>query len=268
KSTLLKILAGIETPSEGSLQIIPQLEIVYFDQAKEQLQSDWTLKRALGEGHDSVIFQERSIHVASWARRFQFQVEQLDQPVGVLSGGERARVMISRLMQRKADVLLLDEPNNDLDIDTLEILEDSLEDFPGAIVLVSHDRYLLDRLCTHFLGLGADGLITAFADYGQWEKSLVEEGRAAARKEKSVAKQRTPKAGKLSYNEQREYEKMEETILVAEQDLALAQAQVEDPAVVSHAQKLLSASENMQAAQDRIDALYMRWSELAAKLQG
>ncbi len=275
KSTLLKILGGIESADEGTVQVIPNLEIVYFDQAKEQLQPEWTLKRALADGQDSVIFQDRSVHVASWARRFQFKAEQLDQTVGVLSGGEKARVMISRLMQRKADVLLLDEPNNDLDIDTLEILEDSLEDFPGAIVLVSHDRYLLDRLCTHFLGLAPGGQITAFADYGQWERSLLQEGRSG-RKEKPATvaapampksnKAKPVKSGKLSYNEQKEYEKMEETILHAEQDLADAQASVEDPQITSHSQKLMIASARLQKAQENVDRLYARWTELAGKL--
>jgi len=272
KSTLLKIMGAIEQPTEGTVQTIPNLELVYFDQAKEQLQPDWTLKRALSEGHDAVIFRDRSVHVASWARRFQFKPEQMDTPVSFLSGGEKARVMISRLMQRKADVLLLDEPNNDLDIDTLEILEDSLEDFPGAIVLVSHDRYLLDRLCTHFLGLGAGGKITAFADYSQWERSLLDEGKAA-KKDKaggppSAGKAKTAKAVKLSYNEQREYEKMEESILHAEEAVAEAQALVEDPATSSHTQKLMVASEKLQKAQENVDRLYARWTELEIKVKG
>jgi ATP-binding cassette subfamily F protein uup len=266
KSTLLKIMGSIEQPTEGTVQAIPNLEIVYFDQAKEQLQPDWTLKRALAEGHDAVIFRDRSVHVASWARRFQFKPEQMDTPVSFLSGGEKARVMISRLMQRKADVLLLDEPNNDLDIDTLEILEDSLEDFPGAIVLVSHDRYLLDRLCTHFLGLGAGGRITAFADYSQWERSLLDEGKAAKKDKASKAK--AAKAVKLSYNEQREYEKMEEAILHAEEAVAIAQAAVEDPAISSQTPKLMVASEKLQKAQENVERLYARWTELETKVKG
>lgn len=273
KSTLLKIMGGVEEPTEGTVQVIQNLEIVYFDQAKEQLQPDWTLKRALSEGHEAVVFRDRSVHVASWARRFQFKAEQLDTPVSFLSGGEKARVMISRLMQRKADVLLLDEPNNDLDIDTLEILEDSLEDFPGAVVLVSHDRYLLDRLCTHFLGLGPGGKITLFADYAQWERSLVDEGKAQKKEKQGAAaapaaKPKTTKAGKLSYNEQREYEKMEESILHAEEELAAAQAAVEDPSIASQTQKLMAASDRLQKAQENVDRLYARWTELETKVQG
>ncbi|RYZ56672.1 MAG: ABC-F family ATP-binding cassette domain-containing protein, partial [Proteobacteria bacterium] len=151
KSTLLKVIQGEIPADSGERSIAPNLELVYFDQGRESLNPEWTLKRAISDGHDSVIFQDRPIHVASWIRRFQFKVNQLDQKLSFLSGGEQAKVLISRLMLRRADVLLLDEPNNDLDIDTLEILEESLEDFPGAIILISHDRYLLERLCTHFL---------------------------------------------------------------------------------------------------------------------
>src|SRR5574340_15760 len=105
------------------------------------------LRRALSPKSDTVIYRERSMHITAWARQFLFRTEQLDIPVGQLSGGEQARVLIAQLMLRPADVLLLDEPTNDLDIPTLEVLEESLAEFPGALVLVSHDRELLDRLC-------------------------------------------------------------------------------------------------------------------------
>ena len=118
---------------------------------------------------DSVIYQDRVIHVASWAARFLFTGDQLNQPVGRLSGGERARVLIARLMLEPADLLLLDEPTNDLDIPTLEILEESLLEFRGALVLVTHDRYMLDRVCTSVLGLDGRGDAERFADYSQWE---------------------------------------------------------------------------------------------------
>ena len=126
--------------------------MVYFDQNRP-LNPDLTLRQALAGGGDSVIYRERVIHVASWAARFLFSSEQLNQPVSRLSGGERARVLIANLMLEPADVLLLDEPTNDLDIPTLEILEESLVEFPGALVLVTHDRYLLDRVSTTVLGL-------------------------------------------------------------------------------------------------------------------
>ncbi len=283
KSTLLKIIAGEISPSAGSVSKIPQLELVYFDQGRQSLEEGGTLKKALSEGQDNVIFQDRPIHVVSWARRFQFRSEQLDQPLSMLSGGEQAKVLIARLMLRKADVLLLDEPNNDLDIDTLETLEDSLDDFKGAIVLVSHDRYLLDRLCTSYLGLLRDGGIEAYASYGQWEQTLRDELKGGKRekglpkdKQKgssapastSADKPRANKPVKLSYKEQREYDTMEATILAAETALAEAQEAMEEAAGHDDPQQIIQASAHMQKTQNQVDRLYARWGELENKVNG
>ena len=171
KTTLLKILEGALEPDEGTIRRADRLQIVSFAQDRgAHLDLETSLRRTLCPEGDSVIYRGRPIHVAGWAKRFLFRDEQLEMPVSRLSGGERARVMIARLMLAPADVLLLDEPTNDLDIPTLEVLEDSLLDFPGAVVLVSHDRYLLDRVSTIVIGLdGGEGGV--FADYSQWEAS-------------------------------------------------------------------------------------------------
>jgi ATP-binding cassette subfamily F protein uup len=169
KTTLLKLLEGAIQPDEGDHPARRPVRIVSFAQDRgAHLDPDTSLRRTLCPEGDMVIYRDRTIHVAGWAKRFLFRDDQLDMPVSRLSGGERARVMIARLMLTTADVLLLDEPTNDLDIPTLEVLEDSLLDFPGALVLVSHDRYLLDRVSTMVIGLdgGAGGV---FADYSQWE---------------------------------------------------------------------------------------------------
>jgi ATP-binding cassette subfamily F protein uup len=147
KTTLLRLLRGDIQATRGEIRRADALRIVYFDQNRE-LDPDLTLRRALAPDSDSVIYQERVIHVASWAARFLFATDDLNQPVGRLSGGERARVLIAQLMLQPADVLLLDEPTNDLDIPTLEILEESLLEYRGALVLVTHDRYMLDRVST------------------------------------------------------------------------------------------------------------------------
>src|SRR5262249_57978675 len=124
--------------------------------------------RTLAPDADSVVYQDRLIHVASWAERLLFSNDSLNQPVGKLSGGERARVLIAQLMLQPADVLLLDEPTNDLDIPTLEVLEESLLEFRGALVLVTHDRFMMDRVSTIVLGLDGFGNAERFADYSQW----------------------------------------------------------------------------------------------------
>ena len=168
KTTLLRLLQGELEPTGGEIRRADWLRIVYFDQTRS-LDPDVTLRRALAPDGDSVVYRDRVIHVAGWAARFLFTGEQLSQPVGRLSGGERARVLIAQLMLQPADILLLDEPTNDLDIPTLEILEESLIDFPGSLVLVTHDRYMLDRVSSIVLGLNGKGGADTFADYGQWE---------------------------------------------------------------------------------------------------
>jgi ATP-binding cassette subfamily F protein uup len=168
KTTLLRLLRGDLKPESGKIRRADGIRVVYFDQNRE-LDPDITLRRALAPDSDAVIYQERVIHVASWAEGFLFSAENLNQRVGRLSGGERARVLIAQLMLQPADVLLLDEPTNDLDIPTLEILEESLLEYSGALVLVTHDRFMLDRVSTVVLGLDGLGIAERFADYSQWE---------------------------------------------------------------------------------------------------
>ncbi len=261
KTTLLKLLEGVLQPDEGTMRRAEQVRIVSFAQDRgAHLDPDASLRRTLCPEGDMVIYRDRTIHVAGWAKRFLFRDDQLDMPVSRLSGGERARVMIARLMLTTADVLLLDEPTNDLDIPTLEVLEDSLLDFPGALVLVSHDRYMLDRVSTLVIGLdgGAGGL---FADYSQWEAFRNE---PAAPPDKAPVKEARPAAEepkrKLSYLQQREWDAMEAKILDAEQDLAACQRELE--AFASDPDRVGEIYEKMQAAQRKVDELYARWAEL------
>ncbi|MBX5495737.1 MAG: ABC-F family ATP-binding cassette domain-containing protein, partial [Bryobacteraceae bacterium] len=237
KTTLLRILNGEIEPDAGTIERADNLQVVYFDQNREQLDATTTLRRALSPDSDSVIFRGRPMHVAGWAKRFLFRSEQLDMPVSRLSGGERARALIARLMLRPADVLLLDEPTNDLDIPTLEVLEENLLDFPGALVLVTHDRYLLDRVSTVILGLD-QGEAGYFADYYQWEQAkLARPARVEkAEKEKQATEAKSsaaPQKKRLSYIEGREYEQMESKILAAEEELEKWKRLLQDPDVVT-----------------------------------
>jgi ATP-binding cassette subfamily F protein uup len=270
KTTLLRLLRGDLSATSGDIRRADRLRIVYFDQSRE-LDSNTTLRRALAPQGDSVIYQDRVIHVASWAARFLFTGEQLNQPVERLSGGERARVLIAQLMLQPADVLLLDEPTNDLDIPTLEILESSLLEFTGSLVLVTHDRYMLDRLSTIVLGLDGRGGAASFADYSQWETWQAERNqmaqpsvRAAPRAAASDVTS-TPAKRKLSYLEAREYGSLEQRIAEAEEVLRIKRAQLENPEIASDGPQLLSAHTEMETAQEVVDALYARWAELEAK---
>jgi len=276
KTTLLRLLRGEIAPSRGTIKKADSLRVVYFDQNRP-LDLDITLRRALAPDSDSVIYQDRVVHVASWASRFLFTGEQLNQPVSRLSGGERARVLIAQLMLQPADVLLLDEPTNDLDIPTLEILEESLLDFRGALVLVTHDRYLLDRVSTVVLGLDGRGGAERFADYSQWEEWYEDrdsqnnsEGRVASTQKPSPS-QKLPAIQnvkkKLSYLEAREYAGIEDKIAAAEEMLLKQRSAAQDPAIASDAAKLLEAHSALESAQQNVDTLYARWAELEGKLQ-
>jgi ATP-binding cassette subfamily F protein uup len=268
KTTILRLLSDELQSASGEIKRAQALRIVYFDQNR-QLDPDITLRRALAPEGDSVVYQDRVIHVASWAARFLFTGEQLNQPVGSLSGGERARVLIAKLMLQPADVLLLDEPTNDLDIPTLEILEESLLEFRGALVLVTHDRYMLDRVSTVVLGLDGLGHAERFADYSQWDEWQAEQQEAAKPKAVEVKRETPacpPQKKKLSYMEAREYSTIEQRITEAEGRLARAKEAYEDPAIASDATKLLEAQSELNTAQQEVDSLISRWTELEEKL--
>ena len=275
KTTLLRVLTGELEPTGGEVKKAAALRIVYFSQMRE-MDEGVTLRRALAPDSDSVVYGGRVVHVASYATKFLFTSEQLNQPVERLSGGERARVLIAKLMLEPADVLLLDEPTNDLDIQTLEILEESLLEYTGALVLVTHDRYMLDRVSTVALGLDGKGGAETFADYSQWEmwKGVeVDEAVAPGAAGKAVASANGNGAGgaaaagkkKLSYLEAREYAGIEAAVDAAEERLQAARDVLDDPEVATNALALTQALQEMEKAQEVADGLYQRWAELTEK---
>jgi ATP-binding cassette subfamily F protein uup len=300
KTTLLKILQGEIEPDEGTIRRADALRLVHFSQDRTaHFDPQTTLRRMLSPAGDSLVYRDRAIHVAGWAKRFLFREEQLEMPMSRLSGGEKARVLIARLMLETADVLFLDEPTNDLDIPTLEVLEESLLEFPGALVLVSHDRYLLDRVSTVVIGLDGQGDASLFADYSQWEASRngkspkgdshqvlnrnSERVSGTTSRENLVTVPADTKAGretddvaprdsapgpkrKLSYLEQREWDSMEQKILESEQELARWEREVEKAA--SDAERLPDAYAKLQRAHTRVEELYARWAELESKVAG
>lgn len=267
KSTLLRILAGELEPDSGEVKRAEGLRIAWFEQARDRLDPAQPLRRALAPEGDTVIFRDRPQHVAGWAARFLFPADQLDLPLHRLSGGARARVHIARLMLQPADVLLLDEPTNDLDIPTLEVLESNLLDFPGAIALVTHDRFLLDRLSKAILALDGAGGVGFFAELSQWEEAQSSKktpGKTASR-ETSAASPAAPPRKKLNYLEAREWERIEETLLRAEEALEEKRRQLEHSNVVSDPARLTQAVAEIDIAQREVDRLYARWAELEAK---
>lgn len=278
KSTLLKLLAGQLEADSGRIKRADKLKVVIFDQQREQLDLTLTLKRALCERGEFVEYKGNPIHVVGWADRFLFGKGQLDTPLSRLSGGEQARVLIARLMLRPADLLLLDEPTNDLDISSLEVLETSLMEFSGAMVLVTHDRYLLDRVSDQILELDGKGNARFFADLAQWEDyeekpvgegaltvaSPAEPPRPVAVAKLAVAKPAVARKSEsaLSQKEIKERNNIENKLHAAEEECRVATEALSDPAIAANAVELMARQKILDEAQARMDDLFKRWEAL------
>lgn len=264
KTTLIRLLTGELTPDAGTVKRADGLRVVLFDQNRAQLDKSQTLRDALSPNSDTVIYRGNPMHVSGWAKRFLFKTEQLPTPIRYLSGGEQARILIAQLMLQPADVLILDEPTNDLDIPTLEVLEDSLLSFPGALVLVTHDRYLLESVSTDLLALDGKGGARHFASLDQWQAAqmpLPPAAPAAASRPKAPA----PAPNRLSTAERRELGQIEAKIEAAEEEVAALERQLEDPAVASDAARLREVWDALPPAREKAAALYARWEELEAR---
>jgi ATP-binding cassette subfamily F protein uup len=293
KSTLIKVLTGeipadpptpeavraakeavnvpIGTPAPGTIIRADKLSTITFSQHRTELDPGMTLQDTLSPHADSVIYRGRPMHVKSWASRFLFTAEQLKQPIRALSGGEQARIHIARLMLEAADILVLDEPTNDLDIASLEVLENSIEEFPGAVILVTHDRAMLADLATQILAFDGRGGAQYFTDYEQWEEWHELQKKRGSRDSRGGASEPSappapaPKAApkrKLTYNEQRELAGMEAAIEKAETSVRELESQMNDPAVIADRKKFDDACKRMGEAQARVATLYARWSAL------
>ena len=268
KSTLIQILNGNLDPDAGSVKVAEGLQVLTFDQKRELLAGSQTLRQALSPEGDTVIYQGRPFHVVAWAKRFLFQKDQLGMPVSRLSGGEKARVLIANLMLQPADILLLDEPANDLDIPTLEVLEESLEEFPGAIVLITHDRFLMERLCDLLLYLDGDGGAEYFADYGQWLQYRKDRLPATSPSGETSQSPPNTKPQKLAYKERKELNRIEKQIEKAEGVADNLQRQLHDPGIMCDADRLAERYAEHQEAQKKVEQLYERWEELEALSRG
>lgn len=268
KTTLIRVLTGELAPDSGEVVLSePAPKVVVFSQHRRDFAPETLLRDALSPLSDRVYFRGQPMHITAWSRRFLFRDEQLAQPVKTLSGGELARIHIARLMLEEADVLVLDEPTNDLDIPTLETLEEALEDFPGAIILVTHDRAMLDRLSTQVLSLDGRGGWAMFAtvDQALAARSRGAQAPAKERKPEGASKPVAQAKKKLTYMEQREYEQIEQRIHEAERAAAEAESRLGDQKIMADHAKMTAACEAVSAAQARVAALYARWEELESK---
>lgn len=271
KTTLLRVLGGLDAPDQGTVTIVPDCRIHVFDQHRQILNQDELLRDALvPKGGGGLVQDERLLNVESFARRLRFRSDQLNTPIRRLSGGEQARVLIGQFMLQPADVLLLDEPTNDLDIPTLEILEQSLIEFPGAVVLITHDRALLDRASTTLLGLDGQGVVTEYADYAQWRaNAATSRDRGASSKPsakrtaaRAPAKSKTPQ---LSFKHKHAWEHIETWIEEAE--AALAEIEAAAPPTAD-TQAYEAWCQRLAEAQEQVDSLYAQWAELEEMVRG
>lgn len=262
KSTLLHLLCRKLQPDKGTIKWADNLNIVFFDQKREELELDIPLRKALAPEGDSVVYQGKSRHVISWGKRFLFRADQMETPVANLSGGERARILIARLMLQPADILILDEPTNDLDIASLQVLEESLMEFPGAIVLVTHDRYLLDQVATQVLGLGGSKENFIYPDCSQWLAAQRDASKEKKKPTKEKEKNQKKKVTKLSYKDQRELEQIEKGLPEAEENVSNLEALLSKPEISNQPKEMQKACDSLHSAQEKVEKLYTRWEEL------
>lgn len=288
KTTLIRTLLGQEPLVSGKVLLAPGLSTRYFEQSRDAIEAEKSVGLNLtGEG-DSVVFQGRTVNVKAYLSKFGFRPEQVELPAGRLSGGERARLRIAQILLEPAMLLILDEPTNDLDFETLEVLEDALDDYDGAILLVSHDRSFLDRVADdiYAFGMTENRELVRFASYLQWEnafhkqRSIIADGNVAARaKAAAQADNKAPSpsttaAGaesempaqnrvRVSFKEKFEFEQMESKIREKEHALAA----LESRAAAASAAEAARLYAEVAAAQLQIEALFARWAELEDKIK-
>jgi len=281
KTTLVKILTGALPPDEGTVRLGTNLGVAYFDQARESLAPTDRLRDVLcPDGGDTVLVGGRPRHIASYLRDFLFDDGRLDSPVHSLSGGERNRLLLARLFARPSNLLILDEPTNDLDMDTLDLLEDVVGDYQGTLILVSHDRDFLDRLVTSTIALEGDGLAReypgGYSDYVAQRSSdrnplpdRSARGESNDKKKKASAKSETPAAPrgkrKLSYREQRELAELPARIETLETEIGDLETQLADPRRLGgDPAALTQAGETLAAKRAELSDAEDRWLELEA----
>ncbi len=268
KSTLIRVILGKESPDRGQIKTSDQVSVAYFEQNRETLDPEATLAESLCPRGEYVTFRNQRVHIMGYLDRFLFTKDQANQKIRFLSGGEQSRVLIAKLMLEPANVLVLDEPTNDLDMVTLHVLEECLKEFQGAVILVTHDRYFLDQVATEIIAFpkSQNGKLERFANLEQWEMWAQKEHVELDDEIVPMQKQETSKSSKkqkLTFNEQREFDSIESTIQKAERELA--DLAIESEKNATNSIRLNEITKLMGEKEDLIQKLYNRWQELEAK---
>jgi ATP-binding cassette subfamily F protein uup len=272
KSTLIRVLLGELAPDSGQVQRGTRQQVAYFDQQRGQLDPDKSVMDNVAEGSQRVMVNGRDIHVAGYLRDFLFPSERLQSPVSSLSGGERNRLLLARLFTKPANLLVLDEPTNDLDVETLELLEELLMDYQGTLILVSHDRAFLDNVVTRSLVFEGDGQVEEYVGgYSDWLRQK-KAGEKTARQDNAIkpvpaGKGSAPKPMKLSYKDQRELEALPATIEALEGEQVQLQEAVSDTAFYQQpAEKISSVLARLESIAGELEEGYARWEDLEAQM--
>ena len=277
KTTLLRICLGQRQTDQGTVKIGKRVLFNYIDQTRMQLHGAGTVLDEIADGSETVLFGEQRLSARSYLRRFLFPDERLLEPVARLSGGERARLMLAKVLRRGGNVLVLDEPTNDLDLPSLRMLEEALADFDGTVLVVSHDRYFLDRICDQIIAFEDDGLFVQPGNYSYYlekkqQRDAIKQGASASLTQKvagksySAAAPKPNRSRKLTFKEQRELEGMEAAILAAEHRVQKLETTLNDPEF--HATRSREAHgliAELETARAEVTRLYDRWQELAAR---
>lgn len=265
KTSLLKLFLETLRPLSGVINKAEQLKTVYFEQNRAELPLEKNLMQYLADGGDYVLFQNNSIHVASYAARFLFRSEKMGLPIAQLSGGEQARLLLAKILLQPADILIFDEPTNDLDIETIEVLETMLREFPGLSILVSHDREFMTELCDVFLGLNGNGEWAFYASLDQWlnrpKTVIVAEPRGATPEQPSTKGPKT----QLSYKEKRFLDSVESDIAKIEEDLNQNTELLAKPEVIANHVRFAEVAKVVEGLQKKLDDLYSQWATLESK---
>jgi ATP-binding cassette subfamily F protein uup len=270
KTTLLRMLLGTERPDSGAVRHGANVFTAYYDQQREQLDPERTVVDTVADGNDMITVNGRARHVHSYLREFMFSAERANSPVKALSGGERNRLLLARLFARPANVLVLDEPTNDLDIETLELLEAFLVEWPGTLLLVSHDRRFIDNVVTSTLAFEGDGQVTEYVGgYEDWlrQRPAPVDAVAPERVRPAAPAPSTPATRrKLSYREQQEHEALPARIDALEREHEALTARIAGPDFYKEgADAIKAALARAEAAHDELLALYGRWDELESR---
>ena len=273
KTTLLRLCLGERAPDEGEATIGKKVTFNYIDQARMQLNGANTVMEEISGGSETILFGDQRLSVRSYLRRFLFTDERVMEPVDHLSGGERARLMLAKVLKRGGNVLVLDEPTNDLDLPSLRMLEEALADFGGSVLVVSHDRYFLDRICDQIVAFEDGGVYVQPGSYSYYiEKRKEREARhklalepeaRPLQSEPESAAARTGRSRKLSFKEQRELAGMEAVIVTAESRVAELEGTLHDPDFyATRAKEAPALIAELEAAKAEVSRLYARWEEL------